>query len=154
VRGWLDPAKFAALTEQPHVVRVLTDTRVEPFRMAAPHHVDCTTTGTPIGDAARVAKELGVDWIWAAGYRGTGIVVGVVDGGIAAYGRPIKAGETAAIPTAPGVGPVTGGWPADWGTTAEGWGQHGNMMAFDIQAMAPEAELWDLRIWSPGVGGA
>jgi serine protease AprX len=44
---------------------------------------------------------------------------------------------------------VTGGWPNDWGTTAQGWGQHGNMIAFDVQAMAPEAELWDIRIWQP-----
>jgi subtilisin family serine protease len=151
LRGWLDPAQFDALAEQPQVVRVLSDTRVEPF---PPPRVDCTTTGTPIGDASRVAKELGVDWIWAAGFRGSGIVVGVVDAGITAHGRPIKAGERAAIPAPPAVGRVTGGWPADWGTTAVGWGQHGNMMAFDVQAMAPEAELWDIRIWSPDVGGA
>jgi subtilisin family serine protease len=45
-----------------------------------------------------------------------------------------------------------GGWPAhDWGTTAEGWGQHGNMIAFDVQAMAPEAELWDIRLFEPNV---
>lgn len=151
LRGWLDAAQIAALAEQPQVVRVLADTRVEPF---PPPRVDCTTTGTPIGDAARVAKELGVDWIWAAGFRGEGIVVGVVDAGITAYGRPVKVGERAAIPEPPAVGQVIGGWPGDWGTTAVGWGQHGNMMAFDIQAMAPEAELWDIRIWSPDAGGA
>src|SRR5262249_48464064 len=40
---------------------------------------------------------------------------------------------------------------ANWGTSAEGWGEHGNMIAFDVQAVAPEAELWDIRIWEPGV---
>jgi serine protease AprX len=50
------------------------------------------------------------------------------------------------------VGQVVGGWPVDsWGTTAEGWGQHGNLIAFGVQAMAPEADLWDIRIVGPGV---
>ncbi len=151
LRGWMDDAEIAALAEQPEVVRVLRDTSVEPFRHT---RVDCTTTGTPLGDAARVAKELGVDWIWASGYRGSGIVVGVVDAGITAHGRPIRAGERGAIPAPPAVGRVVGGWPQDWGTTALGWGQHGNMMAFDVQAMAPEAQLWDIRIWNPDVVGA
>jgi serine protease AprX len=146
LRGWMDAARIPALAEQPQVLRVLRDTRVEPF---PPPRVDCTTSGTPIGDTARVAKELGVDWIWAAGFRGEGMVVGVVDAGITAHGRPVKVGERAAIPAPPAVGQVIGGRPADWGTTAVGWGQHGNMMAYDIQAMAPEAELLDIRIWSP-----
>jgi len=135
------------------IVGVSRDTRVEPFPSPG---VDTATTGAPVGDAIHVAKELGVDWIWRAGYTGHGITVGVVDAGITARGRAVRLGEVAAIPSPPATGKVTGGWPPDedgmqsWGTTAVGWGQHGNMMAFDVQAMAPEAALWDIRIWGRG----
>jgi len=138
--------------------RIWADTRIDPFCQSC---VDCTTAGRPVGDVARVVKELGVDWIWGAGYTGSGIVVGVVDAGITAYGRPVRPGEAAAIPCPPATGQVIGGWPppdqqgqGGWGTTSVGWGQHGNMMAFDVQAIAPEAKLWDIRVWSPETGSA
>lgn len=155
VRGTID----ASRAPQRHSkFRIWSDTRLEPFSQSC---VDCTTVGRPIGDVARVAKELGVDWIWGAGYTGAGIVVGVVDAGITARGRPVRPGEAAAIPYPPATGQVSGGWPppdlqgqGGWGTTSVGWGQHGNMMAFDVQAMAPEARLWDIRVWSPETGSA
>ena len=53
---------------------------------------DCAP-GTPKGTIADVANYLGVNQIWSAGKRGEGIVVGVVDGGITATGRPLAAGE-------------------------------------------------------------
>ena len=153
VRGTMDAAR--ALQHHPKY-RIWSDTRLEPFSQSC---VDCTTVGRPIGDVARVAKELGVDWIWGAGYTGAGIVVGVVDAGITAWGCPVRPGEAAAIPYPPATGQVIGGWPppdglgqGGWGTTSVGWGQHGNMMAFDVQAIAPEARLWDIRVWSPETG--
>jgi subtilisin family serine protease len=104
------------------------------------------------GTAEQVARDLGATRLWAGGYTGRGIVVGVVDGGITAHSRPTQFGGWPAIPQSPATGDVVGGWPpADWGTIAEGWGQHGNMIAFDVQAIAPEAELWDIRIYQPGV---
>src|SRR3990172_6542644 len=155
VRGTIDASR--ASQHHPEF-RIWTDTRLEPFSQSC---VDCTTVGRPLGDVARVAKELGVDWIWGAGYTGAGIVVGVVDAGITARGRPVRPGETAAIPYPPATGHVSGGWPPQypqgqggWGTTSVGWGQHGNMMAFDVQAIAPEARLWDIRVWSPETGSA
>ena len=57
---------------------------------------DCSPE-TPKGTIADVANYLGVDQIWAAGYRGDGIVVAVVDGGITALGRTPQPGETAKI---------------------------------------------------------
>jgi len=104
---------------------------------------DCSPR-TAKGDLADVARYLGVDDIWQAGYRGRGMVVGVVDGGISAEGR-VSGGK---IPR------VTGGWPEDdWGTRA-GWGQHGNMVSTDVLGMAPETELYDLRISdASGVSG-
>jgi serine protease AprX len=156
VRAWVDPQHIAALREAPYVDHVGRDARLEPFAMvqggvhAAPSRVDCGATAKADGTAKDVARDLGITKIRAAGFTGRGIVVGVVDGGITAYGRPTQVGTWSTIPQAPAVGEVIAGWPpTDWGTTAEGWGQHGNMIAFDVQAMAPEAELWDIRIWEP-----
>lgn len=97
-------------------------------------------------DGGGVATYLGVNQIWAAGFRGAGIVVGIVDGGITAIGRPIKPGEVAKIPR------VIGGYPtADWGTTAAAWDYHGNMTSWDTLAMAPDAQIYDIRISAGGM---
>lgn len=160
LRAFVDPVELDTLREQPYVDRISRDVPVEPFARVAPASlaaepgaaggVECATTDKATGTAARVAKELGATRLWRAGYTGHGIVVGIVDGGITAQNRPIQFGGWPAIPQEPGTGEVVGGWPdADWGTTAEGWGQHGNMIAFDVQAIAPEAQLWDIRIWQP-----
>ncbi len=163
VRGWADPGQIAKLQTEPHpnIHHIAREARLEPFTgpgrnvetaLAPPGamgRVDCG--GEATGTVTDVARDLGVTRIWSAGYTGRGLVVGVVDGGIIAHGRPTPLDTWPAIPQPPAVGEVIGGWPLqDWGTTAEGWGQHGNMIAFDVQAMAPEAELWDLRIWEPG----
>jgi serine protease AprX len=158
--------QLRALEEDPQVVRVWRDTPIAPFvhpgerNDAGPRlddnpamstcpigTCDCTPR-TPVGSIADVARYLGADQIWARGYRGAGIVVGVLDGGITAQGRPVKAGETARrIPR------VIGGWPvASWGTEASGWSEHGNMCATDVLGMAPEAQIFDMRI--SGSGGS
>jgi serine protease AprX len=168
IRGTVDAGKSAELEAQPNVVRVYKDTPIAPFtiaptasiaapdtafpnvrqlQMAAPCAIppcDCDP-GTAKGAIADVAKYLGVDQIWAAGLRGEGIVVGVVDGGITALGRPPKSGETAQIPN------VIGGFPtADWGTTATAWSNHGNMTSTDVLGMAPNARIFDIRISDGG----
>ncbi len=165
VRASVDPRRLDAVRQQPYVDHVGRDVRVEPFDRpataaeqlsvfsGAPGRVDCGGPGGAAGTAADVARMLGVTRLWAAGYTGRGVVVGVVDGGLTAHGRPLQGGAWPAVPHPPAHGRVVGGWPPeDWGTTAEGWGQHGNMIAFDVQAMAPEAELWDIRIWQAGAG--
>lgn len=163
VRALVDPQDIPRLKEQPYVDHVEAAARVEPFgrperamvqETAALHgalaRVDCGAMARADGTAADVARDLGVARIRAEGITGRGIVVGVVDGGIAAHARPAQFGTWPAIPLPPAEGEVIGGWPAEnWGSTAEGWGQHGNMIACDVQAMAPEAELWDIRIWQP-----
>jgi subtilisin family serine protease len=159
IRVLVEPKYLPALRAAPHVDQVDRDARVQPFGprpaalMSAAGRVDCGGSDSAAGTVADVAAELGVTRLRAsAGLTGRGIVVGVVDGGITAHGRPTKVGAWPSIPQVPALGDVIGGWPpADWGTTAEGWGQHGNMIAFDVQAMAPEAELWDIRIWQPDV---
>jgi Subtilase family len=135
-----DEASLQELRQRSDVAEVWNDTKIAPFQCPiAP--CDCAP-GTPKGTIADVATYLGVTQVWSAGYRGAGMVVGVVDGGITAQGRPVKTGETSRrIPR------VIAGWPvADWGTEAGRWGEHGNMCATDVLGMAPDAQLCDLRI--------
>ena len=138
-----DESAMAELRKRPDVVEVWDDTPIAPFQMGACPIPPCDCSpGTPKGTMADVANYLGVSQVWAAGFRGTGLVVGVVDGGITAQGRPVKPGETTRrIPR------VIGGWPtADWGTEASRWGEHGNMTSTDVLGMAPDAQIYDLRI--------
>ena len=167
VRGTIAADQIEALEARPDVVKVWRDTRIEPFGSAlaeveretalvSPMEAfgtcpigtcDCAP-GTPKGTIADVANYLGVNQIWSAGYRGEGIVVGVVDGGITAQGRPINGSDTGdgswpnkLIPN------VIGGFPtANWGTTGVGWGWHGNMCSTDVLGMAPNARVYDIRI--------
>ena len=155
VRARIDPRHASVLRAASYVDHVSRDARLEPFEQRtamAPKasRIDCGGALAAGGRASDVARTLGVTRLWRAGLTGRGVVVGVVDGGITAHGRTLPLGTEPAIPRFPAEGEVTGGWPiADWGTNAEGWGQHGNMIAFDVQAMAPEAELWDVRNWVP-----
>src|SRR5437867_7852692 len=135
-----------ALEDQPNVVMVWTDAPIAPF--PAPPMGPCPIPpcdcdpSTAKGTTADVAQYLGVNQIRAAGYRGKGIVVGVVDGGIAAKNRPVLPAEIPFTFT----DRVIDGYPADWGTTSADWGGHGNMTSFDVLAMAPEAQIYDIRI--------
>lgn len=145
------------LRKRPDVVQVWRDTPIAPFaddataaRVQPAMNAMATCPVPPCdcafdvakGTLADVAAYLGADVIWANGFRGAGIVVGVVDGGITAQGRPVAPGETTRR-----VGRVIGGWPeVDWGTRASAWGEHGNMSATDVLGIAPEAQLYDLRI--------
>lgn len=164
VRGTVSSAsEIEKLQARPEVAAVWVDTPIAPFaksKLREPQPdpqsggmqagcpiapCDCDP-GTPKGTIADVARYLGADRIWAAGFRGTGIVVGVVDSGITAQGRPVKTGETSRR-----ISRVIGGWPtADWGTESSKWGDHGNMCATDVLGMAPDAQLYDLRVAGDG----
>lgn len=170
VRGTVEnEEQIEKLKQNPEVAEIWRDTPISPFAgskspgMGASAYVtpddNLGAAACPIGTCdcqpwvakgsmADVATYLGVDQIWARGIRGSGIVVGVLDSGITAQGRPVKAGETARrIPR------VIGGWPLDdWGTESSKWSDHGNMCATDVLGMAPEAQLYDLRI--AGAGGS
>jgi Subtilase family len=167
VRGTVkDEKEFQRLRARPEVAGVWPDTPIAPFpgpRDRSPANVvpvpspaagacpippcDCDPA-TPKGTIADVATYLGVDRIWSTGVRGAGMVVGVVDGGITALGRPVKAGETTRR-----ISRVIGGWPtADWGTEASKWNEHGNMCSTDVLGMAPDAQIYDLRV--SGTGGS
>lgn len=158
VRGIVEENDIQELESQSNVIKVYKDTPIAPFDIAlleknrdlvAPMNgaqncpigtCDCSPT-TAKGTITDVAKYFGADQIWAAGFRGEGIVVGVVDGGITAEGRDIGPSETIHR-----VNNVIGGPASDWGTTAKEWGEHGNMSATDVLGMAPAAKLYDCRI--------
>jgi len=165
VRGTISKSQRAELERQPNVLKVWKDTKIAPFSSmrtnllegesfrefvspvggfaACPIGTCDCTPGTAKGTIADVAQYLGVDQIWSAGQRGSGTIVGIVDGGITAVGRPVKPAEAGT----PKVARVVGGWPtADWGTTAAAWGNHGNMTSTDVLGMAPEAQIYDIRI--------
>src|SRR5262249_47991909 len=153
-RGTIHPDRIEHLKSHSDVMRVWRDTKIAPFparaaarahapaREPVPQPCDCSDGKPANGTLADVVKALGVNKIWAAGHRGEGIVIGIVDGGICAIGRRPKAGETARIPN------VVDGFPADWGTTGapSKWGNHGNMTATDALAIAPKAKLYDIRV--------
>jgi len=160
VRGMIAISQIPLLEAQEHVIKVYPDSTIAPFSstlvkdnetvVVSPLEAfgtcpigtcDCSP-GTAKGTMLDVANYLGVNQIWSAGFKGEGIVVGVVDGGITAAGRPVGSGETARrIPR------VVGGYPtADWGTKAASWGEHGNMCSTDVLGMAPEAQIYDIRI--------
>lgn len=162
VRGTVaDEAEMDGLRSDPNVVNVWRDTPIAPFAAPAARELqtgegmatcpippcDCDPA-TPRGTLADVATYLEVDQVWAAGLRGSGIVVAVADSGVTSLGRPVKEGETPRrIPR------VVDGWPADdWGTESSRWSEHGNMCATDVLGMAPDAQIYDLRI--AGSGGS
>ncbi len=160
VRGTIEKSKISELEAQPNVVKVRNDFKVAPLIDGNPQSrilelaasqgtcpippCDCDPA-TPKGTIQGVANYLGVDQIWADGIKGSSIVIGIVDGGITALGRTPKSGETAKIPR------VIGGYPTDsWGTTAAAWDDHGNMTSTGALGMAPEAQLYDIRISDDG----
>lgn len=131
-------------TEEVEVVKVFP---MEGFAACPIGTCDCAP-GVAKGNLPDVAAYLGVDQIWNAGFRGDGIVVAVVDGGITASGRSIDSSDTS-DPQWPNklISRVIGGWPTtNWGTTGVNWGWHGNMCATDVLGMAPNAQIYDIRI--------
>ncbi|WP_164471682.1 S8 family serine peptidase [Halosimplex salinum] len=115
---------------------------------AAAGDVHCPSEAIGSLDDGSITEYLGVDDIWADGVRGDGVVVGVVDGGITAEGRRTDPSDTSQ-PGWPGekVPNVTDGYPPDsWGTTGRDWNWHGNMTATDVLGIAPEVELYDIRL--------
>jgi subtilisin family serine protease len=148
IRGEVPKDKLENLRSRPNILKVWKDSLIEPFSCPIPP-CDCSFGNPAIGDLNSVAAYLGVDEIWSHGIMGDGIVIGIVDGGINAIGRPQKMGETSLIDR------VIGGYPDDWGTTSDPgglghWNGHGNMTATDALGMSPQAQIYDIRISGPG----
>ncbi|MFF2287223.1 S8 family serine peptidase [Peribacillus butanolivorans] len=150
VRGAIERRRIEEIKSSLDVFGVYPDTRIAPFSSGFATRnvtdtrvmhgvVDCNTN-TAKGTVSDVAAYLGVDQIWRQGFLGKGIVIGIVDGGIEAMGR-MQNGK---------IRNVIGGFPNNWGMGDGGvWGRHANMTASDALYMAPEAQLYDLRISDP-----
>lgn len=143
VRGVVSEKRLSELERNPDVVKVWPDKDLvflSPGKCPV-EPCDCEPA-SPKGAIPDVARYLGVDQIWQAGYRGDGILVGIVDSGIAAEGRASGPGQK--------IQRVVDGCAQDWGTKSEAGG-HGNMTATDVLGMAPQAKIYDLRIAEPNM---
>ena len=93
VRGTIPVDDIESLEAQPNVVKVWRDAPIVPFTSqeepiqaiaSVGDTLDCPISPcgcqmTAVGDLASVRKFLGVDQVWDDGYRGQGIVIGMVD---------------------------------------------------------------------------
>ncbi|MFF2287222.1 S8 family peptidase [Peribacillus butanolivorans] len=137
IRGKVLREKINHLRAHEKVLEVYSDPVIKSCvpEMPQPDTSMCTIPKLT-GTVSDVVRYLGVHEIWCNGFTGKGIVVGIVDGGIEAVGRA-ENGQ---------VNRVIDGFPTEsWGKKAS-WPYHGNMTASDVLFMAPEANLYDLRI--------
>lgn len=137
IRGVILENKIKELEAEPIVIKVWKDSKLDFFPCPIPP-CDCHLN-VPKGSLTDVATYLGVDYLASMGIRGQGIVVGIVDSGINAASKPQRIGTKT-------INNVIGGWPtSDWGTISRGDG-HGNMIATDVLGIAPDAQLYDIRV--------
>ncbi len=143
VRATIARERVPELRAHRDVVAVWSDPRIAPVPATGGpgEGVDCTPQ-VPTGDAAAVARSLGADRVWQeGGNRGSGAVIGIVDGGI----------DGARFP-------VIGGWSPDPeappGDPRVAWEGHGTMCAIDARIACPEAQFHDYSIGktAPGAG--
>ena len=145
VRGTVDPNDIIALKNSPEVVAVYSDPRISPFgtRENAQEHIasiadatgfDCSSHVAK-GDFASVARKIGADRAWEKGATGQGVTIGIVDGGLL----------SAKYFGLAGVRNVKNGYPANWGKLAD-WDGHGRMVATTALSIAPDVELYDIRL--------
>ena len=150
IRGTIDEAQTDALKRNPRVLSVSRDARIAPFvssTVASAFDLELAAVSGPCpqaacdcgsgpdgakGTLAEVATYLGADRLWAAGYRGDGIVVGVCDTGV----------RRSAVPA------LLDGWSPQG---ASAWGDesavaHGTMCAVDVLGICPGARILDVGI--------
>lgn len=124
VRGLSSEENIIKLSQLPYVFKVWNDTKID-------HFLGKCNSGRK-GTLSDVAECIGAKQVWKKGYKGDGIVIGIVDGGV----------DKNKIPE------VINGSNPDWGTNIN-WGEHGNMTSTDALGIAPNAKIYDLRI-APG----
>lgn len=135
IRGEITNLNWKYLEEHPSVVKVYRDTPIQP----AVCNCSAYKTNDWIPVIKDIRKHLGVNKIWKDGFRGKGIVVGVVDSGIKIEK---KSSESKGL-----FNNVNGGFSynSSWGNRSD-WNEHGNMVAYDILGIAPDVKLYDIRI--------
>lgn len=140
IRGMIPENQIEALKKMENVIDVYPNPKGIIAPMADP--VDCNPL-QPKGDLVEVARFLGTNKLWEQGIKGDNIVIGIVDSGITAEGR--------ANPrewSIPFVKQAIGGFREDWGKFTDIELKHGNMTATDALGIAPNAKIYDLRIFS------
>lgn len=102
--------------------------------------VDCRPF-KPAATIEEIRAALGVDALWDRGFRGEGVVVGIIDEGVNGSTYPVIGGFSR-----PGAGRQPGQAPIT---------SHGSMCAADILIAAPDAKLYDYPFLGvPNSGGA
>ncbi|WP_116108452.1 S8 family peptidase [Lewinella sp. IMCC34191] len=147
-RATIETGDLPILKRDPRVVAVYQDARIAPFEVRdgrkEPSSSSSTSSSFPDydcdlkngkGDFDTVLKKIGADRLRENGITGEGIAVGIVDAGLLSAERH---GEY-------GVRNVTDGCPDNWGNRAY-WKGHGAMVATTVLAIAPDAELYDIRL--------
>ncbi len=89
----------------------------------------CKCNSSKKGTLDDVAECIGAKRLWEKGYKGSGIIVGIVDGGV---DKNL-------------ISNVINGSSSDWGTNIQ-WQGHGNMTSTDAIGIAPNIKIYDLRI--------
>lgn len=121
IRGKSDELNFSAIEKFPFVYKIWIDTKID--------HFLCSCNASKKGSLDDVATCIGATQLWSKGYRGEGIIMGIVDGGV----------DKEQIPN------VLNGSSPDWGTNIQ-WEGHGNMTSTDARGIAPGIGIYDLRI--------
>ena len=148
LRGTVTPADLKKLRSNPMVINVYSDGTITAFAdgvfgppdleltlagAASPcAPFDCDASGSAEGDLAAMARALGADAVWAAGYTGVGIVIGVCDTGVHASDIPA----------------LIDGWSPPGGSPVgdNGAHYHGTMCATDALGSCPDAKIYDIGI--------
>jgi len=146
LRGEIEPDRLEELKTRPGV-KVFPDSRLTlyPRKAAGPKdkesasQVDCPPFQPPVS-ALVIRSMLGVGPLFQSGYRGQGVVVGILDEGINGSVYPVAGGFARRNAQLPGQASIT---------------SHGSMCAADVLVAAPSATLFDYPFLGiPDSGGA
>lgn len=133
IRGEITTLNWKKLSEHSLVIKVFRDTPIQP----ASCNCSSYRASNLLPTIKDVRRHLDVESIWKEGFRGKGIVVGIVDSGIDVIGKSEK-----------GIfSNVIDGFSStnSWGDKSD-WNNHGNMVTYDLLGIAPDVKVYDIRI--------